>query len=138
MNNSVRAAVAGTLVTAGLLSGTAGVAEAQTPARAERVQAPAVPVLCSTVDQLEGLLNTLAGTADPAVIDATLAQVIALLQQLPSPVVPPALLPVYQWLVGNLQLLRSLVAALPLPLVTGIVNDLARHLAAALENVACT
>src|SRR4051812_9134835 len=125
MNNSVRAAVVGTLVTPGLLGGTAGIAEAQTPARTETARVLAEPVLSSTVDALQAAPAELSTAADPARIDALLAQVLTLLQQYP-PLLLEALLPTYQWLVTKLGILRGLLTALPLPQLVPLIINLAR------------
>ncbi|TNC29572.1 hypothetical protein [Amycolatopsis alkalitolerans] len=121
-----------------MIGGTAGVAEASTPAHSEaaRAEATQTTLLCSTVDALQSALYDLSTTTDPALVNIELAHVIALLQQYP-PVLPPALASTYFWLVAKLQILRGMVAALPTPQLIQLVNNLARHLADALDEVPC-
>ncbi|HJQ44861.1 MAG TPA: hypothetical protein VJ870_00870 [Amycolatopsis sp.] len=136
-SNPVRAAVAGTLVAAGMLGGTAGIAEAQTAQAAPRVQSTVSDtVMCSTVDTLETALRNLSTAVNPSIVDIELANVIALLQQYP-PVLPPALMSTYQWLVVKFQILRGIVAALPTPQLIQLVNSLAADLADALDGIPC-
>ncbi|WP_236794490.1 hypothetical protein [Amycolatopsis sp. GM8] len=131
LSHPVRSAVAGTLVIAGVLGGTAGIAQADTlPAT------PGKPVLCATVDALQGALYDLSHATDPALIDVELGAVIVLLQEYP-PVLPSALEPTYDWLVSRFQILRNMIATMPRPELIQLLNDLTANLANALENVPC-
>ncbi|TNC20992.1 hypothetical protein [Amycolatopsis alkalitolerans] len=131
LSHPVRTAVVGTVIAAGMLGGTAGVAQAA-PAQPAAPQ----PVLCSTVDALQAALQNLSQATDPMVIDAELGQVIALLQGYP-PVLPTTLMPTYDWLIAKFQVLRTMVATLPAPQLIVLVNDLTAQLAAALGDIPC-
>lgn len=139
LSNPVRAAVVGTLLTAGIIGGTAGTATAEThpsaPAGSVRTTA-GEPIACATVGALQSALQKLSTTTNPQLVNRVLGQVVALLQQQPS-LTPPDLIPTYQWLVAKLQILRGLVAIVPSPQLIGIVNGLAADLADALDSVPC-
>ena len=141
LSNPVRAAVLGTLVATGLLGGTAGIAEAQTPAPVESVHTGSLASFsCSTLDALEMALYNLSKATDPDIVDDLLGRVISLLREYPQypPILPPALQSTYDWLVGKLVSLQYLVAVAPSAQVILTVNKLAAELAKALADEGCT